>query len=651
MRREIEMTRLRGLERRPDSGNAFELIRQAASNGCNMFTVGAVNGNGYANYPSKILPQNPGMDPDWLEQMVIEAERQGILLVGWTFFNIQDVRDVEDFQVAKRYPQWTMRFIPEEGKEYPSKVGMCLLSSPYAEIHLEMLREMVKAGLKVLWFDGFHLTGMPVPWRPGCVCEYCRDGFLRDYGLDLPVKVDWKDLTFRKWVRWRNEKLIGAAIRIQSELKKLQPEIALTFNYNVTDWTRGVPLWKTSVYGVSQHAFTGLQGMQWVTLGYKAKLSHDLNPEHSDIWRTSAPSFRSRTLDPVTRWPEDPEESARHDTEMKLFILGAFAYGTVPWCWYYNDRVLKDNNAELMKREAYFATAQVQHTGVLLSQNTYDFWGQTPNTEQYARYHDGVLGTWLILTENHIPFAFVFDNQLEDGYLDEMNVIILPNAVCLSARQVKNLEDWVRRGGTLVCTEDTGILDEWGEPAANTGERFRSPVVGRRAGTAEEESGSIHWIQRDPGCWYARNRDRAGVRALLDLVTTGHLPYEVEAPRDLVVNVYYGKGGSHERIIQLLNVSHFYTEKGECGFFGMKNAGKIENTGSTEAEPDILNDQLLIAYKTRTAKNVKFKWNTASIQSARTVVSGEDLPVDRDGWITVPEILLHETVIVSLKPY
>ena len=53
-------------------------------------------------------------------------------------------------------------------------------------------------------------------------------------------------------------------------------------------------------------------------------------------------------------------------------------------------------------REPYYSRKYVADVGVLVSQNTHDFWGHIPGTTNLEDYHDGLLGTWMLLSENHV---------------------------------------------------------------------------------------------------------------------------------------------------------------------------------------------------------------------------------------------------------
>jgi hypothetical protein len=53
---------------------------------------------------------------------------------------------------------------------------------------------------------------------------------------------------------------------------------------------------------------------------------------------------------------------------------------------------------------------------------------------------------------------------LSSENLRGLNVLVLPNAACLSQKQRSAIQRFVRNGGGLVTTFESGMYDEWGKP-------------------------------------------------------------------------------------------------------------------------------------------------------------------------------------------
>ena len=50
---------------------------------------------------------------------------------------------------------------------------------------------------------------------------------------------------------------------------------------------------------------------------------------------------------------------------------------------------------------------------------------------------------------------------------DRLSVLILPNLAAMSAAQVKSVQGFVERGGSLIATDQSSRCNEWGEPLAD----------------------------------------------------------------------------------------------------------------------------------------------------------------------------------------
>ena len=205
------LDRLRGIERRPADDDVETFVEQLQNERADVVTIGAMFGTGQVFFPSRYATPYPRMNPGWLPDVTKALREKGFKILCWSVFNVQDIRRVEDFVPAKMFPQWQMQYIEEPGKTFPPRVGMCVVSSPYIEWYAQVLREAAACDFDGFFFDGFYLGGIPHPSRPGCVCKFCEEAFRKDTGLSLPKKVDWSDMTFKRWVRWRNERLLRTA--------------------------------------------------------------------------------------------------------------------------------------------------------------------------------------------------------------------------------------------------------------------------------------------------------------------------------------------------------------------------------------------------------------------------------------------------------
>jgi len=618
--------RLRGTEARPLWGDVDDYVFYARLMRCNVMTIGPMNGRHFTAFPTEHGIPGAKLQPDFIPNQIKALHEWGIAAIGWLPFNVQDLRAPDQCEAARKHPQWTMRYIDWPERAGKERVGMCVVSSPWREMHAGILKEAAALGLDGVFFDGFYLGGIPHPLAAGCVCDHCRAKFKRETGLETPTAVDWTDPAFKRWVRWRNHKLIETAVFFQDKMREANPGLAVTCNYNMwpfgsKDWDTAIPMWSNPGFGVSQHGYTGRLDLEWIMMGFKSRLSHDLNPSHSDVWRTSRPAWR---------YDGTPDDAARHELTMRTFMLCALAYGTTPWHGGHIDppEIGIRVHEAVKQRERFFSPDEFRHIGVVVSQNTHDFYGHIPGTSNLEDYRDAVLGAWLLLTERHLPFRFVFDNQIENAELDDYRLLLLPNTACLSDAMVGRLREFAAKGGRIVATAESGAYDEWGEKRR---ENALDPVPGL---TRLPGSPALEWL---------RQRRPESERALIEAASAAPPPFVVEAPQSLSVTASWGPQ-RRRLLLHLLNVSAFYP-LGDTGFRGMGEQPVYAGDVASDA-------QILEGGKVKRvnvpARNVVVRTPGLKVKSAALGVSGSPIAREPGGHWVLPEIDVHDVLVLEL---
>ncbi len=634
--------RVRGVEHRPPSDDPEQFAMALQAQQANVVTLGTMNGQGRVFFATDLAEPHPAMQPGYLPQVIAELRRRDIRILDWVVFNAQDLRKVEDFAPARRFPQWQMQYIDEPGKSWKARVGMCLISSPYVEHHANLLRETARFDLDGFFFDGFYLGGIPHPARPGCVCEFCRAAFKQDTGLDLPARVDWLDMTFKRWVRWRNERLLRTARYFSDAIHQVNPQASCTFNTNLwpfgnKDWETAIPMWRIDDLGVSQHGYSSRFHEKWMMLGFKARIGRDMNPRHTDMWR--AASLKTTCGAKLQDW-------AWHELEIKTFLLAAISHGITPWHSTIEGapELAARIHAEAAQREPYFSRLHVADVAVLCSQNTHDFFGHLPESENLADFRDGILGTWMLLSQRHVPFEFLFDNQLDARSLGRYRTLILANTAALSAAALQAIDAWVRRGGHLITTAQTGRFDEWGRalPVSHLAACWK--LDPGKAAELSVGQGLVTHLPGDPGLAWCRDRDANAAESLLKAIGHRPLSLEVQGPSWLVTNVFLNPANAREHWVHLLNVSHLMPH-GDAGFRGMNRQPAV--AGETGSDADTGAAGATVGGPLLPARDVVLRLRDVRPTAARLAIAGKELSADAEGRIRLPELGLHDVLIVS----
>ncbi|MEM6380064.1 MAG: beta-galactosidase trimerization domain-containing protein, partial [Bacteroidota bacterium] len=88
---------------------------------------------------------------------------------------------------------------------------------------------------------------------------------------------------------------------------------------------------------------------------------------------------------------------------------------------------------------------------------------KTDRDLQFRQFHtEARLGLSRALTNNHIPFEYLTERDLDAGLAARYPVIYLPYIVALDDRHVKLLKDYVAQGGRLVADFPLLMLDNYG---------------------------------------------------------------------------------------------------------------------------------------------------------------------------------------------
>ena len=165
------------------------------------------------------------------------------------------------------------------------------------------------------------------------------------------------------------------------------------------------------------------------------------------------------------RW----KDSVTTGPEMQAWIDNGTTQGLLPWFTKFNG-VVPDNrwvepvadsfglHAEL---EPVLAAMQpVAEVAILDPATTLRHHGQ----ETRASTEADDLGFYHALVEARIPFEMVSDQAMTSGLLDRFKVLVLANSTCLSDEQIRTLEAYVARGGSIVAAHETSTRTALNQP-------------------------------------------------------------------------------------------------------------------------------------------------------------------------------------------
>lgn len=440
----IVQTNLREIDARLDPREVVRSVKEFPANVL-LFNVGGI----VAFYPTDLEYhyRNRFLESDLLREVVDEAHRQGIYVVGRFDFSKATKKVYMD------HPDWFWH--TPEGKPviYNGLYHTCINGGWYRHYAMEILNEALgRYELDGLFFNmfGYQVRDYSGNYWGVCHCPGCKRLFNEAYGMHLPLTEDWRDPAFRNYVQFRKDTSQNVARMIYEHIKKIRPDIGVMLRFDTSDLMRGevnravdreLPEWGH---------WSGEQARWMAAFGrgkpYSSTLVHFI-----DIpYRFSADGEGCQGL----RLAQQLANGAQPD----YYVLGTLDQeDTKPYA------KVRELFSHHEKDSTYYTgCASCARIGLYYSETTRMFKG-----DGKSRYDWHFRGMYKALVEEHLPFDLVLDHRVvSDGdaltQLQRYSVIVIPNAANLSDRECKLLDEYVRSGGRLLATYETGMYDERG---------------------------------------------------------------------------------------------------------------------------------------------------------------------------------------------
>lgn len=418
-----------------------------------------------AYYPTRI-PLHRRSDylggRDLFGEICHAAHEDGIAV----FARMDSSKAHEEFYRA--HPDWFA--MDREGKPYTSAdLYITCINSPYYEEHIPaILREIA-----MLYHpEGFTDNSWSGLGRDSiCYCENCRKSFKDKTGYDLPVKKDWDDQAYRRWIRWSydrrleiwdlNNKVTKAAGGMHCIWSGMNSGSVNGESRSFRDFREICR--RADILMLDDQSRQDATGFQ--RNGETGKLIHGMLG-----WDKLAPESMAmyQGMRPIFRLASKPEPEAR------MWMIEGIAGGIQPW-WhmvsaYHEDRRMHHSPEAIfrwhkMNEEFLIDRHPVATIGVVWSQLNTDFYGRD-NTEELVNLPWRGIAQALIRAR--IPYLPLHADDMERD-MANFSVLVLPNLAVMTDAQMAAVRRFVQRGGGLIATGDTSLLDDWGDPRSDFG--------------------------------------------------------------------------------------------------------------------------------------------------------------------------------------
>jgi hypothetical protein len=391
-------------------------------------------------------------DRDVLGDLVAGCRKMGMVVMIRT-----DPHATYD-DAATAHPDWIAVDAAGNRRRHwasPEMWVTCGLGPYNFEFMTEVTREiMARYRADAIFINRWEGSGM-------CYCEHCRASFKATSGFDLPRTEDRRDPARRAYTVWRQRRLFDLWQTWDRAVRELNPEACVipntgggaTSGLDMAEIGRLAPMMVAD-----RQARSGLMA-PWA-IGMNAK------EYRAALGAKPVAGLFSVGVEEPYRW----KDSVQNAAEIRLWIADLVANGMRPWFskfsgTLHDERWLKPVEEAFQRVadwEPYLRnTRPLARVGVVYSQQTAWF--------ADGRIEDHIKGWYQALVESRVPFEFVHDRLLAAPDIGRFKTLILPQVVAVSDAQCRQLEAFVRQGGSLVATHETSLCDEHGDRRPNFG--------------------------------------------------------------------------------------------------------------------------------------------------------------------------------------
>jgi hypothetical protein len=406
-------------------------------------------------------------------------------------------RTAEDFFQA--HPDWFARMADGRPYRAADKYVTCINSPYYDEYLPDVLREIIERSHP----EGFTDNSWAGLGRGSiCYCDNCRRKFRAHAGAGLPVRADWDDQGYRKWILWNYQR--------RTELWE--------FNNRVTQAAGG----PDCIWSGMNSGSVSAQASSFRDLREIARRAHILMLDHQR--RDDATGFQQngdtgKRVHGLMGWDKLAPESmamyqagrtsfraaAKPAAEARMWMIAGIAGGIQPW-WHHVGAYEEDRRAyhtaePVMQwhkaNQQYLANREpIASVGLVWSQRNTDFYGRDNAGDLVDAPYQGFAQA---LIRARIPYLPVHAEDL-DRDAAGLAVLVLANVGALSDAQCAAVRRFVERGGSLVATGESTRYDEWGDARADfaLGDLFHAHVEAPAPARAPRRAGaaSLHTYLR-----------------------------------------------------------------------------------------------------------------------------------------------------------
>jgi hypothetical protein len=408
-----------------------------------------------AFYPSKVKFHRHGKflhDRDFFGECVAAAKKRNMRVVA------RMSPDLNWGDALAAHPEWAMR--NRDGSvqfsEQDRRLFQTCMFTSYMDDYIPAIMREINSLYDV---DCFYTNGWPpIGSLPECYCAICSK--LPAAGTPAYWRV-FNDRVFELWQKYdaiaKGKKPdifffanLGGNVRGGPNLAQLG-KIAAWFQADNQGRTYNDPaVWGCTLQGRVCNAVLDGKFAANVTAAYS----------------TGAITWRNGSKSPA---------------ETRMWLNETVAGGMVPYYHFVGseDGLGEDRRWQKVggdyfrwtaKYDAHLKTRRsIANIGVVMGQSTQLLYPGPATVRSHAYMHETTQGLYDALLSGRFAFDFVHEDRLEPERLSKYRALLLPNIAMLSDRQCQQIRDYVRSGGSVMASFETGLYDENLNPRTDFG--------------------------------------------------------------------------------------------------------------------------------------------------------------------------------------
>ena len=336
-------------------------------------------------------------------------------------------------------------------------MALCSNNPDFRKMSFGYLEELYELGVDGILPDDV----MFYPRLNSCGCPHCREKFKRFSGYDLPNTPedvakflrDYEDPRMKAWIRFRRDSVADYQREVTRQMRASGRNVMRPF-YHSSATTTGNNLTGGSIDQAAPYCSLLFTEVIWPTI-----LPYSWERVGSELLQRLALGRRHDMPVQAQFYPLDDDAASFCIAFAALLEQGYL--GTTYHAQSGQPPTQFERVFDLIKsRSELFAAPQsMSRVKLLFSHVTRDNYGGMED----AFYIWEWAGWCEAMLRGRIPFDVILHEDIEeDAWLEETDLLILPNMACMSPRQAEQIRRFVAAGGKLIATHESSLYDAQG---------------------------------------------------------------------------------------------------------------------------------------------------------------------------------------------